>query len=156
MNRLAIFMCVPLLGACNVHAKDTANGDENVSINADESGHIAFNVPFAEGQVKVPASMMHGGNFDIDGVKLMPGSSVNGFSLHAGDKGSTVNIGFKAPATLDQTRAYFLSQFKDKGIEAAASGEGITGRSKDGSPFVIHLSPASGGTQGTIEVHDND
>jgi hypothetical protein len=76
-------MLLPLLASCNVHTKNPAKGDENVSIHADESGHIAFNLPIAEGQVKVPAGMMHNGNFDIDGVKLVPGSSVTGFNLDA-------------------------------------------------------------------------
>ncbi len=155
MKPLAIVMLVPLLGACNVHSKHSSDNDDNVSINADETGNIAFNVPFIEGQVKVPGSMMHGGNFDIDGVKLMPGSAISGFKLNAGNQGSTVAITFKAPATLDQTRAYFLDQFKEKGVEVAASGDGISGTSKDGSPFVIHLAAAGGGTEGTIEARDN-
>ena len=74
MKRSALFLLVPLLAACNVHAKNPAKDDDNVSIHADESGHIAFNLPIAEGKLKVPTSMMHNGNFDIDGVKLMPGS----------------------------------------------------------------------------------
>ena len=156
MKCLVIFMLVPLLGACNVHSKGSGGSDDNVSINADESGHVAFNLPFIQGQVKVPASVMHGGDFDIDGVKLMPGSSVTGFSLMGRDHGSTVNLTFKAPAAPDQTRAYFLDQFREKGVKASGNGDAITGTSKDGSPFVIHLSPAGGGTQGAIEVQDKD
>jgi hypothetical protein len=156
MNRSALLLLVPLLAACNVHSKKSTDADDNVSINADETGHISFNVPFMQGQVKVPGSVMHGGDFDIDGVKLMPGSTVTGFNLTARDHGSTVNIGFKAPATVEQTRAYFLDQFRQKGVQAAANGDGITGTSKDGSPFVIHLSQADGGTQGMIDVQDKD
>ena len=75
MNRSAVLLALPLLAACDVHSKKPADGDENVTIQADESGHIAFNLPFAEGQVKVPAGMMHSGDVDIDGVKLMPEDS---------------------------------------------------------------------------------
>ena len=156
MKGSTLLLLVPLLAGCNVHSKSSADGDDNVSINADQTGHVAFNLPFIQGQVKVPASVMHGGDFDIDGVKLMPGSSVDGFSLMARDHGSTVNLSFKAPAAPDQTRAYFLDQFREKGVTASSSGDAITGTSKDGSPFTIHLSPASGGTQGTIEVQDKD
>lgn len=155
MKSSALFMLLPLLGACNVHSGGGKNSGDDVTINADETGNIAFNVPFIQGQVKVPGSMMHGGDFDIDGVKLMPGSNITGFKLNAGDQGSTVNISFKAPATFDQTRAYFLDQFKQKGVDASASGDGISGKSKDGSPFEIHLNSAGGATQGTIEAHDN-
>lgn len=156
MNRSALFLLVPLLAGCNVHSKHSADGDENVVINADDSGHIAFNVPFAQGQVKVPGAMMHSGDFDIDGVKLIPGSSVTGFNLNAGDHGSTVNIAFSAPVPPDQARAYFLDQFREKGVQASASGDGVTGTSKDGSPFVIHLTAGGSGTKGAIEVHDKD
>src|SRR6058998_2079542 len=101
MNRLALLILVPLLGGCNVHSKSPANGDENVAINADEGGNVAFNLPFVKGQVKVPSGFMHNGDFDIDGVKLMPGSQVTGFSVFAKDNGSTVNMAFTAPASPD-------------------------------------------------------
>ena len=93
MRCAALLMLLPLLAGCNVHSKNPANGDENVSIHADESGHIEFNLPVAEGKLKVPAAMMHNGDFDIDGVKLMPGSAVTGFSVLAGDKGANVTDG---------------------------------------------------------------
>ena len=152
MNRSALLLIVPLLAGCDVSAKYPAKGDENVSIHADESGHIAFNLPIAEGQVKVPTTMMHNGNFDIDGVKLMPGSSVTGFNLDAHHEGATVNMTFNAPASPDEVRSYFVDQFKQKGVEAALAGDSVAGKSKDGSPFVINVSPAAGGSTGTIEI----
>ena len=72
MNRSALLLLVPLLAACNVHSKNPADGDENVSIHADDSGHVSFNLPIAQGQVKLPEGMMNHGDVDIDGVKLMP------------------------------------------------------------------------------------
>ena len=156
MKRSAMFMLVPLLAGCGVHTKNPANGDDNVSIQADGNGHIAFNLPIAQGQVKVPTSMMHNSNFDIDGVKLMPGSQVNGFSLDAHHEGATVNMSFTAPAAPDQVRAYFIDQFRQKGVEAAVSGNAVTGKSKDGSPFTIQLSPGPNGSQGKIVIQSKD
>lgn len=155
MNRSALFLLVPLLASCNVHSKKPS-GDENVTIQADENGNVAFNLPFMRGQVKVPSGFMHNGNFDIDGVKLPPGSSVSGFSVFARDKGSTVNMSFNTPGSPDETRSYFLDQFKSKGVEAAAEGNSITGKSKDGSPFVINLASGTNGTEGKIEVQSKD
>jgi len=156
MNRFALLLAVPLLAGCNVHSKNPANEDENVSIHADENGEIAFNLPIAEGHVKVPAMMMHNGNIDIDGVNLMPGSSVTGFSVDAGDKGANVNMAFTAPASPDEVRTYYADQFKKKNVEVALAGDAITGKTKDGSPFVIRVSPAGNGSQGRIEVQDKD
>ena len=156
MKRSALLLVLPLLAACDVHSKKPADGDENVTIKADESGHIAFNMPFAEGQVKVPAGMMHEGDVDIDGVKLMPGSAVTGFNVNAGDKLTTVHLNFTSPARPDEVRTYFADQFGRKGVQAAMAGDAVTGRTKDGSAFVIRVTPAANGSQGTIEVQDKD
>jgi hypothetical protein len=139
-----------------MHSKNPADGDENVSIKADENGQVAFDVPFANGQFKLPEGAMHKGNFDIDGVKLPLGSSMTGFNLDAHDKGATVDMAFTAPGAPDQVRSYFLDQFKQKGVEASASGDGVSGKSKDGSLFTIHLQPAGGGSQGKIEIRSKD
>jgi hypothetical protein len=156
MNRSMLFLLVPLLGGCNVHSKNPANSDENVTITADEGGNVAFNLPFVKGQVKVPSGFMHDGNFDIDGVKLMPGSSVTGVSVFARDKGSIVNMSFTAPASPDQVRSYFVDQFKQKGVEATLAGDAVSGKTKDGSPFTVQVGPAASGSQGKIVIHAND
>ena len=156
MNRSACLLALPLLAACDVHPKKPADGDENVMIQADESGHIAFNLPFAEGQVKVPAGMMHSGDVDIDGVKLMPGSSVTGFNVNAGDELTTVNLNFTSPARPDEVRSYFADEFGKKGRQVAVAGDAITGKTKDGSAFVIRVKPAANGSRGTIEIQDRD
>jgi hypothetical protein len=154
MKRLSCIIAVALLAGCNVHSK--SGDDDKVNINADASGQIAFDVPFAKGQLKVPSGWMHNGNFDIDGVKLMPGSQVTGFSLDAHDKASVVNMSFTAPASPDAVRAYFLDQFRKKGRDVAVAGDSVTGKSKDGSPFTIQVSPAGSGSNGMIRIEDKD
>jgi len=156
MNRSALLLLLPLLAGCNVHSKNPASGDENVSIQADESGQIAFNLPMVEGRVKVPSMVMHNGNIDIDGVRLMPGSSVTGFNVNAGDKGARVQMSFTAPASPDEVRSYFVDQFRKRGVEAAIAGDAVSGKSKDGNPFVIQVNPAANGSQGRIEIQDKD
>jgi hypothetical protein len=156
MNRIAFLLALPLLAGCNVHAKNPAHGDDNVSIHADENGNISFNLPIAAGQVKVPSGFMHEGNVDIDGVKLMPGSSVTGFSMDARDHGATVNMSFTAPASPDEVRSYFVDQFKKQGVDAAIAGDAVTGKSTDGSPFTIQVSQAASGSQGEIVIQSKD
>jgi hypothetical protein len=158
MIRAAVLIGFAALAACNVQGKDPSKSDGNVQINAAESGEVSFNLPFASGQVKLPQSMMHNGNFDIDGVNLMPGSTMTGFSVFAGEanKPNTVTMGFKAPASPHEVRAYFLDQFKQKGLEAAVSGDAVVGKSKDGTPFNIRVSPAAGGSEGRIVIEDKN
>jgi len=156
MNRLANLLPVLLLAGCNVQSKNPANGDDSVSIRADDSGNIAFDLPIAEGQVKVPGPMMHNSNFDIDGVKLMPGSSVTGFDLNAHDEAATVQMSFTAPASPDEVRSYFLDQFRKKGDQVTRAGDAVTGQSKDGDRFTIHVSPASNGSRGKIDIQSRN
>jgi hypothetical protein len=157
MYRLAPFLLAAAsLSACNVHSKNPADTDGNVTIQADESGNIAFNLPIIQGQVKVPSGFMHNGNIDIDGVKLMPGSSVTGFSVFAADKGSNVTMTFAAPASPDEVRNYYADQFKKQGVEVAIAGNSVTGKSKDGSPFTIEVNPGANGSQGKIDIQDKD
>jgi hypothetical protein len=156
MNRSVLLMLAVSLGGCDVSSKNPANSDANVTIKGDAGGNVAFNLPFVKGEVQVPSGFMHEGNLDIDGVKLMPGSKVTGFSVFAADKGSTVKMAFAAPASPDQVRAYFADQFKQKGVEVASAGDAISGRSKDGDPFVIRVSPAAQGSQGTIDIQSKD
>ena len=156
MNRFVLLVPLALLGGCNVHSKNPANDDENVTINADENGSVAFNLPFVKGQVKIPSGFMHNGNFDIDGVKLMPGSQVTGFNVNAQDEAAVVNMTFTAPAAPDQVRSYFVDQFKKQGIDAALSGDSVSGKSKDGSPFTIQVASADSGSKGTIVIHSKD
>ena len=154
MKRLSCIIAVALLAGCNVHSK--SGDDDKVNVNADGSGKIAFDLPFAKGQVKVPSGWMHKGNFDIDGVKLMPGSEVTGFSLDAHDKASVVNMSFTAPAAPDAVRSYYVEQFRKKGLDAAVAGDSVTGKSKDGNPFTIQVGPAGSGSKGTIRVEEKE
>ena len=156
MKRSALLVILPLLAACDVHSKNPAHADENVTIKADEGGNLEFNLPIVEGKLKVPAGMMHHGDIDIDGVKLMPGSTITGFSVFAADKGSNVTMTFKAPAPPAAVRSYYVDQFGKQGVEVAASGDSLTGKSKDGSPFTISVSPDGNGSQGKIDIQDKD
>lgn len=156
MNRSALLLPVALLAGCNVHSKDPAHGDDNVSIHADENGHVSFNLPIAQGQVKVPAGFMHNGDVDIDGVKLMPGSKVTGFNVDASHGAANVDMSFTAPASPDAVRSYFVEEFKKQGVDAGISGDAVTGKSRDGNAFAIHVAAAANGSQGKIEIQSKD
>ncbi len=156
MKIAAMLMLAGSLAACNVQAKhDGDKGDGNVAINGSEDGKLSFDLPFAKGEIKLPEGAMHSGDFDIDGVKMYPGGSITGFNVFAKDKGADVNIAFKAPAPPEKVRAYFIDQFKQKGVQASASGDAVSGTSKDGSPFEIHVQPNGGGSQGSVKIHSD-
>jgi hypothetical protein len=65
-------------------------------------------------------------------------------------------MNFTAPSSPDQVRSYFVDQFKRQGVDAAISGDAISGKSKDGSPFTIQVSQAASGSQGKIMIQSKD
>ena len=157
MSRSAfLLLLVPAaaLAGCNVSRND--GNSDNVSIKADGNGSVSFDVPFVNGKVKLPEDAIKSSNFDIDGVKMMPGATMTGFNVNAGDKGSTVHMSFKAPKTPDEVRAYFLDQFKQKGVNAAQSGNAVNGKTDDGDRFAIDVQPAAQGSTGTIAIESKD
>jgi hypothetical protein len=156
MTRAAFLLLLPLLAACDIHANRQHRDDDSVSIRSDASGNVSFDLPFAKGQVKLPEGFMHDGDVDIDGVKLMPGSKMTGFNLDSHNDVSNVELAFTSPAPPEQVRAYYVDQFKQKGVEASVSGDTVVGKSKDGKPFRIEIGPAAGGSQGKLVVEDHD
>ena len=145
-----------LLIGCHVQGKHVADGDDNVTISANANGQVAFDLPFAKGNIKLPASAMHNGDFDMDGVKMMPGTKMSGFHLDSANGVSNVNMDFTAPQSAEQVRYYFIDQFKAKGIEARLAGDTVSGMSKDGDPFTIKVANSSEGSRGTIAVQSKD
>jgi hypothetical protein len=154
MNRYALFLLLPALAACNVHSK---NGDnENVSLSADQNGQVAFNFPFAKGSIKLPASMMHNGELDLDGVNMPPGTSTTGFHMNSANDRTVIVMNFTNTQTPDQVRSYFADAFNKKGLEAKIDGDSVVGKSKDGDQFTIAVAPAPNGSQGQIVVHSKN
>ena len=156
MNRVAFLLALPLLAGCNMHSKNPRDSDDKVTIHADESGNIDFNLPIAEGQVKVPAGFMHDGNFDIDGVKLPDGGQITGFNLDSVHDTTNVDMSFTAPQSPEEVRSYFVDQFKKQGVEASLAGDAVTGKTNDGNPFSIKVGSGPNGSQGKITVQDKD
>ena len=157
MNRFSVLLALSLLAACNVDYKSADGKDDKVAINADDTGKVSFDVPFAKGQVQLPETIMHNGDIDIDGVKLMPGSKVTGFSVMAGEgKEANVNIGFSAPKPPAEVRAYFASAFTKQGAQTALTGDSVTAKTKDGDDVAVTVGADGAGSKGMIAIKSKD
>jgi hypothetical protein len=154
MNRSVSLFLLAFLGGCDVHSNNPASSDGNVTINADGSGQVSFNFPFAKGSVKLPESMIHDGKMVINGVPMISGGRMTGFHLDTANDQSIVTMNFTAPQSPDEVRSYFVDQFKKQGAEAAISGDSVTGKSTDGGPFTIQVSAAGNGSQGKITIQN--
>lgn len=156
MLRLLIIPAVLLLTGCDVETKNPAEASNAVSINAGATGRVAFDFPFAQGEIKLPAAVMENSDFNIDGVKLMPGGKITGFRVDGGDGAEQVDLSFTAPVPPAEASAYFVEQFRAKGMTAEAAGDSVSGVSKDGTAFVMRFAPEGAGTKGTIVLNSKD
>jgi hypothetical protein len=142
-----------VLAACEAEVKTPTPNDETVRMAADADGRVAFNLPFAKGEMKLPTGLMPNADFDIDGVKMIPGGKITGFNLdaHQGD-GGKVNFTFTAPSSPEEVKTYFVEQFRAKGMNVTAAGDAIQGKTKDGSTFRMRIAQQGTGTNGAIQL----
>ena len=71
------------------------------------------------------------GDFDIDGVKLYPGSKVTSVNVDASDRNgadkATVQLGFTSPATPAKAADWMAGEFAKKGTKVARTGDVLAG-----------------------------
>lgn len=95
-------------------------------------------------------------DFDIDGVKLYPGSKVTRIDIDANDrKGAdtaAVKLGFTAPAAPKVAADWMADEFAKKGIKVTRSGDTLAGRAKDGDDFLIRFSPDGKTSKGEVQI----
>ena len=152
-----LLLAAPLVAGCDIDPKSPAEGETKVAIDGDSSGKVAFDLPFAKGELKLPEGMMNGGEVDIDGVRLAPGSKVTGFSVRADEgRDPMVTIGFSAPQPPAEVRSYFASEFARAGASAATDGSRVTARTRDGDDVAIAVAPEGAGSKGVINIRSNN
>lgn len=153
MQLAALLGALLLLAGCDVEVKTPVAGEEKVQMKADVDGRVAFDLPFAKGEIKLPAAMMAGSKLDLDGVQLPEGATMSGFNLDAKEgQPAKVNLSFTAPMTPEAVKAYFLEQFRARGVEARLVADAIQGTTKEGTAFAMRFAPEATGTKGTISI----
>jgi len=149
MRHLSLLLVLPLaLTACD------GKGGTSVSINATSDDGDGF-----EGNFKLPAIKMTAENFDMDGVKLYPNSTITSFNIdakdHPGegkDEGKVV-AAFTSPAALSTVQSWFHDKLTTKGVKFSEKGNGFAGTTEDGERFTLDLSAAGGEkTNGKMEI----
>ena len=134
----------------------TSDGKGNVSVSSsDGSGNVKIDAPGFKLDVDVPKSLIDNTNFDLDGVKLYPGSRMRAMTVNAGKGSARVHIRFLSPADPATVRGYLMGRFADRGRVVTANGMTLSGKTDEGKPFTIVLTPSAGGhTSGDIEIVD--
>lgn len=163
MNRnwLALPLLVALAacggsGEGNGASISVKSGEGEATIKADKDGRVAVKAPGFEGSIKLPKFDLGAESFEVDGLKLYPGSTISSLNIDANqDKGGedTVRVQFDAPAATGQVRSWFQEQMQAAGFTLAAKDGQISGKTSEGSDFTLKLDSAGDArSRGTLTV----
>lgn len=157
-----------LLAACGSEKK-SGEGAE-VSINADgdgggvriqtgkDGGNIKIGGDGAAINIDVPdfVDLDIESDFDIDGVKLYPGSKVTKVDVDASDKAgadkAVVKLGFTSPAAPTKAADWMAGEFAKKGVNVVRSGDTLAGKDRDGADFRINFVPDGATARGEVVI----
>lgn len=158
-----------LLAACGSGEKKSESGTE-VSINAQgdgggvnirtgkDGGKISIGGEGAAINIDVPdfVDLDIESDFDIDGVKLYPGSKVTRVDVDANDRNgadkATVKLGFTSPAAPKTAADWMAGEFAKKGVKVARTGDTLAGKDKDGADFTINFAPDGANAKGEVVI----
>ncbi|GAA0668356.1 hypothetical protein FHT00_000291 [Sphingomonas insulae] len=152
---LAAALALPL-AAC-----DRAGDGTSVSINADggntvgsidgKSGEVKVDVPGFSGQFKLPKIQLDATDFDLNGVRLYPGSTIDTVNMATAGKDGGLRLAFTSPGSADQVRTWFQERLGKAGFTIRQDGQGLTGTTEDDKPFRLELTgDGSTKAKGTI------
>lgn len=151
MFRAAILLPLPLaLAACGPHEGNTsfsinAHGEDgNVSIRSDKSGRAEIKVPGFAASITLPRIDIDAEEFDVDGLKLYPGSTIRDFNVDAteragDDNDARVAVSFESPASLAKVQAWFRDAMARQNFTVSPAGTGFAGTTNDGQPIAVEL-----------------
>ena len=158
-----------LLAACGSEEKKSGEATE-VSINAEgdgggvkirtgkDGGKISIGGEGAAINVDVPdfVDLDIESDFDIDGVKLYPGSNVTTVNVDASDKNGAdkarVELGFTSPVAPAKAADWMAGEFAKQGVKVTRTGDTLAGKTKDGEVFTINFGPDGANARGKVLI----
>lgn len=152
---LAAALSLPL-AAC-----DRSGDGTSVSINADggnalgsidaTSGEVKVDVPGFSGQFKLPKLQLDATDFDLNGVRLYPGSTIDTVNVATAGKDGGLRLAFTSPASVDRVRDWFQQRLAKAGFTLKQDGRDLSGTTDENKPFRLELNGDGGDTaKGTI------
>ncbi len=150
MIRLMLFGTAALsalaLGSCN-----RSDEGATVSINADggnvlgaingETGEMKIDIPGFKGAVQLPKIKIDTANFDLNGVRLYPGSTIRNLNIVGNDKNGGLRVAFASPATPAIVRDWFAQRLGKVGYQVHPEGTNLIGTTDENKPFRLELAP---------------
>lgn len=138
------------LAACDRSGGGTSvsikGGDGNVLAEADgDSGQVKLDLPGFQGKFDLPRVKVAADNFDLNGVRLYPGSSIDGIDVNGGTGGGGgggVRVSFTSPASPATVRDWLMTRLNKADFAVTADGNGLIGTTDDRKPFRLEMAPA--------------
>lgn len=134
------------------------HGGVQITTSKDGGGKVKIGGDGVDIDIDVPdfADFDVTGDFDIDGVKLYPGSHVTTVNVDANDKGGAqkaeVKLGFTSPAAPAKAADWMAGEFAKKGVKISRTGDTLAGKDKDGSDFTIKFGPDGANSKGEVLI----
>lgn len=155
MLLLVATLALPL-AACDRSGEGTS-----VSINADggnatgaidaTSGEVKVDVPGFSGQFKLPKLQLDANDFDLNGVRLYPGSTIDTINIGTSGKDQGLQLAFTSPATPERVRTWFAERLGKAGFTLKQDGQGLTGTTDENKPFHLDITGSGAdAAKGTI------
>ena len=143
-RRLLAMAATLALTACNHPDKGTTvtiNTDDGNSIASVDgnSGQVKLAIPGFTGKIDLPKLQLDASNFDMNGVHLYPGSTIDTVDIGNAGKDGGVRIAFTSPATPDQVRDWFQARLSKVGFTVKPDGRGLSGSTDENKPFTLTL-----------------
>ena len=141
----------------SINAGD-GKGGVQISANKDGSGRIKIGGDGVGLDMKLPdfANLDIEGDFDIDGVKLYPGSKVTTVNVDAidtdGSDKAKVELGFTSPAAPAKAADWMGGEFAKKNMQVQRTGDTLSGTTKDGDAFTIKFLPDGANAKGEVLI----
>ncbi|HEX8382242.1 MAG TPA: hypothetical protein VF592_02595 [Sphingomonas sp.] len=151
MRRPVLLLALFGLAACDRPQEGTSvsidDGGGNVLGAVDgRTGEVKIDVPGFQGSLKLPRFKLDADDVDLNGVKLYPGSTIDGIDIRGDEKGAGggeegVRLSFTSPAAAATVRDWLGERLKEAGFTVTPSGEGLSGTTDDGKPFRLEMRP---------------
>lgn len=147
---IVLFLSALLLTACNftdVPSKSTefgtgSKGDYATAASTkDDDDRIAAGENAANCDSRQQHNVQDENSFEIDCVKLFPGTTIKLVNASADDKRSEAfeKIAFTSPAAADDVMEWYYTEFAKKDIRLSFDGLTLSGTSKSGTPFTVEM-----------------
>jgi len=155
-------LCALTLAGCD---RSGSGQGTSVTINADggnmlgaldgKSGEMKIDVPGFSGKIKIPKVHLDATNFDLNGVHLYPGSTIDSMDITGNSDKGGMRLRFTSPATPETVRDWFQDRLSKADFKLKQDAQGLTGTTDEHKPFRLDLTgDGADRAKGTIVLGD--